>query len=101
MCSRGREQRKTGQGERRRRSKTGPWPQGATAEQAISQRRHDTVGDQLEGAVGDLRRVRPERQGAICAQGLLRTELQAERAEAEELEGVVVGPCTSTASSVF
>ncbi|KAF6221895.1 hypothetical protein HO133_001863 [Letharia lupina] len=62
---------------------------GSTAEQAISQRRHDIVGDQLEGAVGELRQVRPERRDAIGARGLLRTELQAERAEAEELEVIV------------
>ena len=62
---------------------------GSTAEQAISQRQHDVVGDRLEGAVGDLRQVRPERQDAIGARGLLRTGLQAERAETEELEAIV------------
>ena len=73
---------------------------GSTAERAISQRRHDIVGDQIEGAVGELRQVRPERRDAIGARGLLRTELQAERAEAEEIEVVVVGPCTCTTALV-
>lgn len=69
---------------------------GSTAEQAISQRQHDIVGGQLEGAVGELRRVKPERRDAIGARGLLRTELQA-----EEFEVIDIRPCTSTASSVL